>query len=115
MKTTDRDQRLSEFKKLFEQLPGPKNVDRIRQAQKAMMLATEKHVRRYLQSTPERVPNWQGINMLRAALAQLKAASGPELDFSRARPGTTDRVHGVPTEKAWTTRPTMGPRTECRG
>lgn len=73
--TTDRDERLAEFRKLFDQLPGPKNIDRIRQAREAMMLASEKHVRRYLQSTPERAPNRQGLKMLRAAVEKFQNAA----------------------------------------
>lgn len=62
---TDREQRIEEFNRLFALLPGPKKVDRIRQTQKAMGLASEKHVRRYLQSTPERAPTWPAITLLR--------------------------------------------------
>lgn len=65
---TDRQKRIDEFGALFALLPGPKKVDRIRQAQKAMGLARENHVRRYIMSTPDRAPSWQGLRMLRASL-----------------------------------------------
>lgn len=68
--STDREQRLAAFKELFDQLPGPKKVDRIRQAQKAMGLATEKHVRRYIMTVPDRAPSWQGIRLLREKVEQ---------------------------------------------
>lgn len=65
---TDRENRIQEFNLLFALLPGPKKADRIRQAQKAMALASEKHVRRYIMTVPDRAPSWQGLRMLRAAL-----------------------------------------------
>lgn len=73
---TDRELRAAEFAELFEQLPGPRKVDRIRQCQKAMQLSQEKYVRKYIMTQPERVPSWQGLAMLRAALARLKAGAG---------------------------------------
>ena len=63
---TDRQRRIDEFNLLFALLPGPKKADRIRQAQSAMSLASEKHVRRYIMTVPDRVPSWQGLRMLRA-------------------------------------------------
>lgn len=72
MKTpSDRQQRIDEFNRLFALLPGPKKVDRIRQAQAAMGLASEKHVRRYIMTVPDRAPNWQGIRLLRAKVEQV--------------------------------------------
>lgn len=65
---TDRQKRIDEFSALFALLPGPKKVDRIRQAQKAMSLASEKHVRRYIMTVPDRAPSWQGLRMLRASV-----------------------------------------------
>lgn len=65
---TDRQKRIDEFGALFALLPGPKKVDRIRQARAAMSLASEAHVRRYIMTVPDRVPSWQGLRMLRASV-----------------------------------------------
>lgn len=73
-KPTDRQQRINEFNQLFALLPGPAKVDRIRQAQKAMGLANENHVRRYIMTVPDRVPSWQGLRMLRAHVEKQVAA-----------------------------------------
>jgi hypothetical protein len=63
---TDRQKRIDEFGALFALLPGPKKVDRIRQTQRAMGLANEQHVRKYIMAAPARAPSWQGLRMLRA-------------------------------------------------
>lgn len=65
---TDREKRIAEFRELWARLPGPAKVDRVRQAAKAMGLACENHVRRYIMSTPDRVPSWQGLRLLRASV-----------------------------------------------
>lgn len=65
---TDREQRIAEFRELWTRLPGPAKVDRVRQAAKAMGLACENHVRRYIMARPDRVPSWQGLRLLRASV-----------------------------------------------
>ena len=70
---TDREKRITEFRELWAKLPGPAKVDRVRQAAKAMGLANENHVRRYIMTVPDRAPSWQGLRLLRAELARLKA------------------------------------------
>ncbi len=76
---TDREGRIEEFRELWAKLPGPAKVDRVRQAARAMGLAREDHVRRYIMTVPDRAPSRQGLRMLRAhveRLADLNAAAG---------------------------------------
>lgn len=72
---TDREQRIAEFRELWARLPGPAKVDRVRQAAQAMGLANENHVRRYIMTVPDRAPSWQGLRLLREALARHREAS----------------------------------------
>lgn len=65
---TDREKRIAEFRELWARLPGPAKVDRVRQAAAAMGLACENHVRRYIMAKPDRVPSWQGLQLLRAGV-----------------------------------------------
>lgn len=63
--TDDRTKRLAEFRTLFAALPGPRNVDRIRQVC-TMAHVAEGTVRQWLMAEPPRVPSTQVLALLRA-------------------------------------------------
>jgi hypothetical protein len=63
--TDERTTRLAEFRRLFAALPGPRNVDRIRQVCTAAGVA-EGTVRQWCMSTPPRAPSEQVLRLLRA-------------------------------------------------
>lgn len=68
----DRNKRHAEFMRLFAELPGPKRIDRVRQAREGLRVASECYVRRCLMHTPDRVPTWRSLGLMREWIERSK-------------------------------------------
>lgn len=69
-KTDDRTRRKAEFDELFKQLPGPRNVDKIRQAADAAGVQ-EITVRKWRMVIPARVPDDRSLKLIRLHISNL--------------------------------------------